>query len=403
MISDKGYVMNKEFVNDCESSVAVSFSGISKLVIKRLLLLSVGGLVLWSVGTYPEVHGCTSWMVFSDLTKNNTNILHKNRDSVTRKVMVALSSDSSPCRWVAQWSAGAAAGMNASGLAAVMNAGEICVDPPNVKGKKTTQNILRVILESCDSAAQAVEKLREIIAAGNYYHGKSGSIFLFMDSKEGFVCEITAKVCSVQRYDSGYAVRSSNWRNHDMNKYIRSDIKRYLKASVREYDAISGLNRLIDETGQISVSGIFDLSRQVKGQAISPIKRSVCGMSTNSTATFEIDKQYPGVLSTAYLTVGPPRHTVYIPIPICVSRIPSAMKSLKWSSAAFKRLDKLQLDAPIPEEWTKFEKKSMEQYAAAKVEARKLLEQNKHDEAVKLLNSTAADIWKRASVLLKIY
>ena len=126
-------------------------------------------------------------------------------------------------------------------------------------------------------------------------------------------------------------------------------------------------------------------------------------MSTNSTATFEIDKQYPGVLSTAYLTVGPPRHTVYIPIPICVSRIPSAMKSLKWSSAAFKRLDKLQLDAPIPEEWTKFEKKSMKQYAAAKVEARKLLEQNKHDEAVKLLNSTAADIWKRASVLLKIY
>ena len=69
--------MNKEFVNDCESSVAVSFSGISKLVIKRLLLLTVGGLVLWSVGTYPEVHGCTSWMVFSDLTKNNTNILHK--------------------------------------------------------------------------------------------------------------------------------------------------------------------------------------------------------------------------------------------------------------------------------------------------------------------------------------
>ena len=24
---------------------------------------------------------CTSWMVFSDLTGNNTNILHKNRDS----------------------------------------------------------------------------------------------------------------------------------------------------------------------------------------------------------------------------------------------------------------------------------------------------------------------------------
>ena len=377
--------------------------GVIRLAVKKLLMLAVGSFILLLTSLNHEVQACTSWMVFEDFTKNNTHILHKNRDSDSRKVSVALSPEASPRRWIGQWSAGVTSGINSSGLAGAMNAGEICIDPPKVKGKKTTQNILRVILESCDSAAQAVEKLREIIAEGNYYHGKSGSVFLFMDPREGYVCEITAKVCSVQRYDNGYTVRASNWRNHDMNKYIRSDINRYLKASVREYVATAGLNKMIDEHNQITIPDIFELSRQVQVPGKSPLKRALCGRSTNSTATFEIDKKYPGVLSTAYLTVGPPRHTVYIPIPICINNLPSALKSLKWSAAAFKRSDELNFDAPIPEEWTAFEKKSMAQYAAAKAEARKLLDANKHDEAVKLLNSTAWAIWKEAAVLLKIY
>ena len=78
------------------------------------------------------------------------------------------------------------------------------------------------------------------------------------------------------------------------------------------------------------------------------------------------------------------------------------MKSLRWSAAAFKRLDELKLAAPIPGEWIEFEQKSMEQYTAAKAQARKLLAENKHDEAVKLLNSTAIDIWKKAALLLQI-
>ena len=45
-------------------------------------------------------HECTSWMVFNDLTKNNTNILHKNRDSKVRNVAVFLSSEDSPRKWI---------------------------------------------------------------------------------------------------------------------------------------------------------------------------------------------------------------------------------------------------------------------------------------------------------------
>ena len=78
------------------------------------------------------------------------------------------------------------------------------------------------------------------------------------------------------------------------------------------------------------------------------------------------------------------------------------MGNLKWSAAAFKRLDKLKLEAPIPAEWTKFEKDSMVKYNKAKDEARKLLDAGKRAEAVKLVNSTAEKIWNDAVKLLKI-
>ena len=72
----------------------------------------------------PELqHECTSWMVFSDLTKNNTNILHKNRDSLSRNVAVILSPADSPRKWIALGKQYTNTGLNASGLAGAMNSG----------------------------------------------------------------------------------------------------------------------------------------------------------------------------------------------------------------------------------------------------------------------------------------
>ena len=369
---------------------------------KNILISTIYCVVLLLSFTPIRTIGCTSWMVFSDLTKNNTHILHKNRDSIGRKISVAISPASSPRKWVALWSGGTNSGINSSGLAATMNSGEICIDPPNIKGKKTTAGIVNAILESCDSAEQAVLLLRKFISNGNYYHGKSGSIFFFLDSKEGYICEVTSKVCSAQRYDTGYVVRASNWRNPNMTKYVRSDIERYLKASAREYIAFTGLNKMLDEQGKISLPEIFNLSRHIQMPEKSPLKRSICGITTNSTASFEIDKQYPDILSTAYFTIGPPRHTVYVPIPVCVEKIPSIMKNQKWSVMAFNRLDKLKLDSPLPEEWLKFEQNSITLYSKAKDKARQLLKENKQKEAVKLLNFTAKKIWNEAAKVLKI-
>ena len=63
---------------------------------KKLLAFLCGTAVLLSsihaADAVPETekpdHECTSWMVFPDLTKNNTLFLHKNRDSSIKTIAV---------------------------------------------------------------------------------------------------------------------------------------------------------------------------------------------------------------------------------------------------------------------------------------------------------------------------
>ncbi|MBO5694492.1 MAG: hypothetical protein J6S98_03715 [Lentisphaeria bacterium] len=346
-------------------------------------------------------HECTSWMVFSDLTKNNTNILHKNRDALATEIGVYLSEKDSPRKWIALGTAGNTnMGMNTSGLAGVMNSGEVCINHSTDNTKPGTTKMLRRILENCDTAAQAVETLKEQLAAGNYWHKNSGSIFFFLDTKEGYVCEITAKDITTQKLTSGFAVRANIWMNPGMQYFSRNTVSNYLNSAARMYIAYTGLNNMLTTKGKISLPDIFALSRHYKMPKESSEKRSVCFKHTNSTSSLEIDLQYPDVLSTAYVTIGHPRHTVYVPVPVCVEQVLPGMSDGSWSAASWKRFKELSLAAPIPEEWAKFEADFMATYKKAQEDACALLKQGKRTEAVKLLNDTASAIWKNAETLL---
>ena len=348
-------------------------------------------------------HACTSWMVFSDMTKNNTNILHKNRDSKIRNISVILSPADSPRKWVALGNdIYTAMGINSSGLAGAVNSGERCIDPPKVKGKKDTTEMLRAALENCDTAVQAVDKIKELMAAGDYSHGDKGSIFTFVDRNEGYVCEITAKFASVQRYDKGYTVRANIWQNPNMYQMSRNTLKGHLDSSIRAFVVISELNKVLDSKGKITSSDNFAVSRQCLLPDDIAMKRSVCYTNTNSAADLEVDRRYPDILSTMYAAVGHPRHTIYLPIPVCTQQILPDMQNINWSKASYTRLKELKYNAPIPSEWSKFEADSTAEYKKAQAEARKLLDAGKRTDAVKLLNSTAEKIWKNAEKLLKI-
>ena len=358
----------------------------------------------------PELeHECTSWLVFSDLTKNNTNLLHKNRDAAKyRAIAVLMSPVDSPRKWIGLGGAtkrmtdgGVCMGMNASGLAAVMNSGEKCTDNSKNPEGMGTPAILKVVLSNCDTASQALETLKGIMAREEYFHWKNGSIFFFMDKDEAYIVEMTAHFCSPQRYDHGYAFRANIWHNPDMASYSLNSIKAYLASANREFMVFSTINECLKEQGKFTVEDSMMLSRKNKLED-SPLARTVCSSSTNSAATLEIDREFPDVISTEYVLIGQPRHTVCVPVPICVRLIHPKMQSQEWTEADWRRFDELGNNAPIPEEWLTFEKTALPKYHAAQDQARALMKERKRGEAEKVLQDTAFDIWNEAAALMAL-
>ena len=356
-------------------------------------------------------HECTSWFVFADLTGNGTNLLHKNRDAKPRDLMPLASRADSPRKWIGLGNRApddpgdisVCMGMNSSGLAAVVNSGEVTVEPPlGPEGKMGTPKIIETCLAECDTASQAVEKLRGILRARRYYHGRKGSIFLFMDTREAYIAEVTAKRCSAVRFDHGYAVRANIWHNPDMAGVSDDTIGHWLNSRNREYMVIRSLNNTLRAQKRIAVKDMLAISRTSAVPEGSRAPGTVCSKSTNSASTLEIDREYPDVLSTGFFLIGPPRHTLCVPIPVCTEAYSPAMTGMHWSEAAWRSFDAKGFDAEIPPEWQKFEADSLRSYRAAQAKARKLLASGRRDDAVKLLNGAAISIWDAAEKLLEI-
>ena len=368
-----------------------------------LLALAVSSLTAAAAAPAEDEldHECTSWIIFSDLTKNNTNILHKNRDASPKNVRVMLSEKDSPRRWIGLGNdKSLCMGMNASGLAAIMNSGEICVDFSTDTSKKSTPAILRFILETCDTAAEAAAAIRKQISLGDYSHGgKKGSIFFFTDPKEGYICEMTAKFCSVQRYDKSYTFRANIWHNPGMAQFSRNGVKRFLDSCGRESVVLDIFNSALEKNGKLTLTDVLKLSRQDKQMEGSPLERSVCFKYTNSASSLVIHREFPQTLSSLWVLIGHPRHTIYVPIPLCAEKLLPSMLTPEWSAASWKRFTELGLHAEIPARWTTLEKQSIVSYGKAVSDAEKLLRGGKKARAVKLLNQTASGIWKKAEAL----
>ena len=109
---------------------------------------------------------------------------------------------------------------------------------------------------------------------------------------------------------------------------------------------------------------------------------------------------FPDVLSTGFFLIGPLRHTILVPVPVCVEKYLPEMTDLRWSSAAWKRFDEMGFDAEVPPERKDFEGNMLVEYKTAQETAKKLLMAGKRAEAVGLLNGKARSIWKAAAELL---
>ena len=125
-----------------------------------------------------------------------------------------------------------------------------------------------------------------------------------------------------------------------MEFWADNNPRNYINNSIRQIVVITELNKAYRTRGRITVQDSLNLTRiHETPQNDMNLTRSICFKYTNSASSFVIDRNYPDVLSTGWLCVGPPRNTVCIPVPVCVEKLDPEIAGLDFYRAARKDFD----------------------------------------------------------------
>ena len=330
-------------------------------------------------------HECTSWMLFPELT-GGPMILHKNRDSGKKDIRLIKSDGDAKIKWLGLGDENPCMGFNEKGVACVMNSGETTPEfAPATEGRLTTPEILVQILGNTKNAKEALKMLTGFIENGQYTHKERGSIFFIMDTKGGYIAELTAKRVMPVVVTGNMTIRANIWHNPGMAQFSRSGIKSTMNSQSREFQAAKGLNEALEKKGVIELEDIWRTSRMRGTMESVMTEHGLCNKTTNSAATIAIDKDFPNMLSTMYVAIGPVGHTMYIPAPICLKEIPQDIADRSWSKAAFARRDAsgLAFDSDV---WLPHEKAVMAIYRPALAKAKKAMQNRRRKDAQDILN-----------------
>ena len=115
--------------------------------------------------------------------------------------------------------------------------------------------------------------------------------------------------------------------------------------------------------------------------------RQVCMNATLCSTMFVPDRMYPEYLSAAIVALGPPRHTLFLPVPMGASALPAPLADSRWGTKALQLADKLSIDHSFVKEFEAVEKKFIKEFYDTREKARKLLIEGKRAQAVLQLDT----------------
>ena len=321
----------------------------------------------------PPPHECTSWLVMPEVSASGQILLHKNRDTSSRYLTAHRMRVPGKYSWIGNsnfGSFGTTSGINEKALAVVMNSG------PRSTGESPmgmgTPTIARILLEQCKTAADAVRLLEKIVKAKAYSHGKSGSIWFFADPERAFLVEHDGLFFKAVEVKSGLAIRANAWHFPEMIVHSKNNPAQITGNSRREY-AVRDLlvNKVLGKQKKITLPDMFAASR-INKIPEAPKCYALCDKATNVGSTFVIDREFPESLSYFVSTFGPPRHGLYIPVPVTLEDLPLCIRSGSWSEKLFqRRKGKKELDMKKVEA---IESAMMKNHLAALDTARKILQ-----------------------------
>ena len=348
------------------------------------------GAKLTDLQPKPE-HECTSWIMMPDVTDGKSILMHKNRDSSGRPLVLQRRAVPGKHAWIGNGHAttfNPTQGINDRGVVVFMNSGDPVLEAENTQYGLTVSLIARILLEECGTAEEAVRLLTKIIQDNAVTHVECGSIFFIGDRNNVYIVEHTPRVAVAKAVNSGLIVRANTFHYPEMQKYSLNNPKRMAAYARREFAVRDHLIQTWKGNGLITPYDNIEASRIDQVRDDGPKCAPPCGGSTISATTFSIDLEYPEYLSTAYMVFSSPRNSCYLPVPVTIDELPDELLNGKFSARAFERLDKKQPFLP-EKELKALETKLYKRHSEAVEAARRELHKNAD-------RSVAAGILKKA-------
>ena len=350
-------------------------------------------------GAAVAAEGCTTWVVHPSAAKSGRMTVNKCRD--LHKSPVNLSIHKSPRGW--RWISLAdvsSYGMNEKGVVVTCNDGDAMTlhHPRGERAQLSSYRLLRQVLDECDNAYDGAMMIRT--------HGRNcrrpsywehGATLLVADPRRAFIVDVGPGYGEMREITSGMFIYSNKMHLPGNEFVTNGKLGGFVSDRAREANTRKVMNQY-REDGKFTLKGIIRTSRAKCGTEHKD--KHPFRSNTQGDTCFEIDAEFPAYLTTAYTSVGPQRHTVFLPLPMALREMPETLRNGKWSERALKFREKVGDEHPNVEKLYEFEAGIFAEYAAVREKARELLRAGKEEEAVKLLNECFERQFKAADEFL---
>ena len=343
-------------------------------------------------------HADTDWLVLPRASESGRMLLHALRDN-SKPVSTDLRLDKTgkihSLRIGNTKTKFTFAGINYCGVAVAAIGGDQQRDknPKADKRNYSGGNAVNLILRTCKTAEQGVGLLRDGFKKSLI---TGGLIFFIADANRAFVVECSPKHFASFELTSSICVYTNCWRLPNMDDASTRSFRSRSWQSQREWTVRSALQQARKSGNTISLTETFAASRLGPAEVNIPATEkarekakafNTPAMKTSADAVlFEIDREFPGVLSCAYVAFGPQRHTVYLPVPVgAAEKLPAEITPNPWKTAALARNKAAKPETPFNMKIVEFEQELVRSFNQTREEARALLRDKKTADAKRLL------------------
>ncbi|NMA21081.1 MAG: linear amide C-N hydrolase [Lentisphaerae bacterium] len=329
-----------------------------------------------------ELMACTAWVTAPDVSANGKLFIHKTRDwGKGKEIPVTLRHETAPGGQYKMLAFSPYMLFNEKGLGMIDLALPKTTDYPEDESK--LQNIgttMQKVASSCATVQEALAKMTKMTQDGS---NPKTDTYILCDTREAVIIEISPKHIAHQIITRGVAVHTNHFIFPEMACISKGTVDGAIKSATRLHVTTGLFIDKMKEHGKISIADSVDVSRfhdNEKYPEMCPFRNS-----TVCASDYIPDAEYPDVLGTVNIVPGPTCYAVAIPIPMGIKKIPAVLENGDFGKLAYKLKRSKIDDKALKEKFLPIEENFRKEYEATLDTARKLLKDNKREDALELL------------------